>query len=363
MRLFLVTDTPAFAQNLHMVAKLVVIAAIPLSFCSLASADLQYQSTSRITGGSLIQFMRFVPGTGSLKEPQVSTVVLQGNRLVRRSKRQGEIIDLDKRTITTINFDKRTYSEVTFEQMKQALEQATAKAQEQAAAKGKDGQGKDVNLNVDADVKDTGQTRTVNGYEAHEILLTMSMSASDPQSGNVGAMKVNANTWIAKDVPGAKEMHDFYTRMAKELDWAPTGMGGMMNRPDIAKAMAKMMAEGAKMDGVAVQQIMKVTMEGTGTEQGQQAQPAPARPSVGEALGGALGGKLGGLGGFGKRKKQDPEPVADASAPQTTTSGSLMEMTIDDTGFTTSGIDATQFDIPSGFKKVEQDLQEGRPRK
>src|SRR5207248_9683619 len=115
---------------------------------SFAFADFQYQSTARVTGGSLIQIMRFVPGGGALKEPQVSTVALQGNRLVRRGKRQGEIIDLDKRLITTINFDKRTYSEVTFEQMKQALEQATAKAQEQASAQSKDAQGKDVNVNL-----------------------------------------------------------------------------------------------------------------------------------------------------------------------------------------------------------------------
>jgi hypothetical protein len=352
--------------------KLLLCAALTFS---LAQADLQYQSTSRVTGGSLIQIMRFVPGGGALKEPQVSTVVFQKNRMARRSKRQGEIIDLDKRTITTINFDKRTYSEVTFEQMKQALDQASAQAQEQSAkaqqqAGAQGATGAKVNLDLDADIKDTGQTRTVNGFDAHEILMTMSMTATDPQSGGAGALKVNSDMWIAKDLPGTKEVREFYMRMSKELDWAPTGMGGMMNRPDIAKAMAKMMAEGGKIDGTAVQQVMRVTMEGTGTgagtTQGQQSQQA-ARPSLSDALGGALGGKLGGLGGFGKRKKQDSDTPsaqpasADASSQQN--SASLMEMTIDNTGYTTSGIDSSVFDVPAGFKKVEEDPLGGRPRK
>src|ERR1700719_4118324 len=104
-----------------MLKKVLFATVIPIGLVSLAHADFQYQSTSRVTGGALIQMMRFVPGGGALKEPQVSTVAVSGNRLVRRSKRQGEIIDLDKRTITTINFEKRTYTEMTFEQMKQML--------------------------------------------------------------------------------------------------------------------------------------------------------------------------------------------------------------------------------------------------
>jgi hypothetical protein len=348
--------------------KVLLCAALTLS---LAEADLQYQSTSRVTGGSLIQIMRFVPGGGALKEPQVSTVVFQKNRMARRSKRQGEIIDLDKRTITTINFEKRTYSEVTFEQMKQALNDASAKMQEQSAkaqqqsgAQGATGP----KVDLDATIKDTGQTRTVNGFEAHEVLMTMSMTATDPQSGGAGAMKVNSDMWIAKDLPGTKEMREFYMRMSKELDWAPTGMGGLMNRPDIAKAMAKMTAEGGKIDGTAVQQVVKMTMDGTGTAQGQQSpQAQAARPSLSDALGGALGGKLGGLGGFGKRKKQDsdnaPAQPASADASSQQSGSSLMEMTIDSTGFTTSGIDASLFDIPAGFKKVEEDPLGGRPRK
>jgi hypothetical protein len=317
--------------------------------------------------------MRFVPGGGALKEPQISTVAVQGNRMVRKSKRDGEIIDLDKRTITTINFEKRTYTEVTFEQMKQGLEQASASASQQQQQQQQPA-GQKVNLDVDADIKNTGQTKTINGMEAHQVIMTMSMGATDPQSGQAGAMKMNSEMWLVKEIQGAGEMREFYMRMAKELDWAPTGMGGMMNRPDISRALAKMTAEGEKMDGTPVQQVIRMSMSASGApgdpqtpqQTSQQGQAAPARPSLGDALGGALGGKLGGLGGFGRKKKQETPAndtaAADGQASGQQATGSLMEMTTESTGFSTSGVDPSLFAVPADFKKVEE-AQPGARRK
>jgi hypothetical protein len=300
--------------------------------------------------------MRFVPGTGALKEPQVSTVAVQGNRMVRKNKRQAEIINLDKRTITTINFDKRTYSEMTFDQMKQMLEDASNKMSQKQQNSDK------VNLNLDADVRDTGQTKTVNGLDTHEVVMSMSMTASDPQSGQTGALKITSDMWLSKDVPGAAEMREFHARMAKELDWAPTGMGAMMNRPDIARAMAKMMAAGGKMEGTPVQQIIRIGADGAtsadaaNTQSGSR-QTTASRPTVSDALSGALGARLSGFGGFGKKKKQDA-PVAESQAADNPANGqvpgSLMEMTIDNTGFSTGEVDGSLFAVPGDFKRVEE---------
>jgi hypothetical protein len=126
-------------------------------------------------------------------------------------------------------------------------------------------------------------------------------------------------------------------------------MGAMMNRPDVARAMSKMMAEGEKMDGTPVEQVIRIGADGAAPDGGSQQTAAP-RPSLGDALGGALGGKLGGFGGFGKKKKQDDvAPAADAQAG----GGSLMEMTIEDTGFSTGSVDSSLFAIPGDFKKVD----------
>jgi hypothetical protein len=346
-----------------MLTRILLGSAITFGFLGIANADFQYQSTSRVTGGALVQMMRFVPGGGALKEPQVSTVAVKGNRMVRKSKRQAEIIDLDKRTITTINFEKHTYTEMTFEQMKQMLEQMSTSVSQQQQQQQQQPDGKKVDLNLDADIKNTGQTKTISGMEAHQVIMTMTMGATDPQSGQSGAMMMNSEMWLAKDIPGFGELRDFYKRMSKEMDWAPTGMGGMMNRPDINRAMAKMMAEGEKMDGTPIQQVMRISGAASGAPgdqpaSQQQAQSAP-RPSLSDALGGALGSKLGGLGGFGRKKKQDSDADAQPADKQSSSqaaSGSLMEMTVEDSGFSTSGVDASLFAIPADFKRVEQTL-------
>jgi hypothetical protein len=178
-------------------------------------------------------------------------------------------------------------------------------------------------------------------------------------------MNVTSDMWLAKDVSGASEMRDFYKRMAKELDWAPTGFGSMLNRPDVAKALAKMMAEGGKMEGMPVEQIIR--MGGESAQGGRAAttsssQSAPS-PSLGEALGGAFGGKLGGLGGFGWKKKQDADtkPAEASSGAQSGQSaGVLMEMTVDNTGFSTTSVDEALFAYPGDFKKVDETANQAR---
>ena len=46
-------------------------------------------------------------------------------------------------------------------------------------------------------------------------------------------------------------------------------------------------------------------------------------------------------------------PVA-ASGP-----GALIEMTTEMSGFSAAAVDASQFEVPAGFKKVESDLKRG----
>jgi len=340
-----------------MLVRILIAGVLPLA---IASADFQYQSTSKMTGGSLLTMLRFVPGAGAIKDPQVSTIAFKGNRMVRRGKREAQIVDLDKRTITTVNFEKKTYSEMTFEQMKQMLEDASNQVKQARTEKGQQ-----VDFSVDADVKDTGQSKTVNGMDAREVILTMSMTATDPQSGQSGAMKVMSDMWLTKGISGADEMRDFYKKMSKELDWAPTGFGNMLNRPDVAKALAKMMAEGEKMEGTPVEQIIRMGGEGdgaadSGTSQSAATSQAAARPSLGDALGGALGGKLGGLGGLGRKKKQQQDTAEPpAAGPQS--AGVLLEMTVDNTGFSTGGVDESLFEFPSSFKKVDETA--GQPRR
>jgi hypothetical protein len=286
--------------------------------------------------------------------------------MVHLSKYNASVIDLDSETITNIDFQKKTYSVMTFAEMAQAMEQAMQQM--------KDGNKKnDVNADFKVDLKSTGQTRQVAGFEAKEMVMTMQMDAVDEKTGKKGGMQVTSNMWIAPKVTGYDEIREFHKKMATKLAWTPGASSMMSGRSDIARGMAGVYKEAAKLDGMPVLQVMKmtptvdgqaVTAQSSGSEgqtSSQQSRPKQESPS----LSGALAGRLGGFGGFGRKKKQDQpkeEPKQDtdqsssAAAPTGDASGTLIEMTTEMSGFSSSPVDPSKFSVPAGFKKVDSEM-------
>jgi hypothetical protein len=317
-------------------------------------ADFSYQETTRITGGALMSAMKvagvFSKQARQANEPIQSTVAIKGDRMVHRSPQHATVIDLATQTITTINMEKKTYSVMTFDEMKQMLQQMSEKMHQNK------GQG-EMNFSVSANA--TGKTKQIAGLEAKELVLKMTMTGTDEKSGQKGSMVITADSWIAPQAPGYKEVRDFQRRMAEKLNWTP---GGNMfaNRPDIQQGMAEVYKESAKLDGMPVFQTTVMGAEGTAPvdrsdqPQGAQAQQQSDKPSVGSALGGALGGRF----GLGRKKSQEQPAQQPASQGNTAAaSGALLEMTTEMSGFSSAPVDASQFDVPAGFKKVDPDFK------
>ena len=334
-----------------------------------ARADFSYEQTSKITGGMMASMMK-VAGAFSkqAREPIVTHILVKGDRMATLTANSAHIIDLSKETITDINFQKKTYSVMTFEQMKQALERLSQQTKDQKTQEGAD-------MNFKVDVKDTGQTKDINGLNTHEVILSFEMEGTDRKSGQKGAMTVTSDMWLAKDVAGYDEVRNFHKRMAEKLAWSPTGMG-MMSQPELAKGMAQLYKESSKLNGVPVHHITKMGAKGDPEQQAkmaqaqQQQQQAPP-PSAGDAAGtaatgaassrlGRLGGLTGGLGGLRRKKQQEaPAPAEQQQAPAgppPDASGALMEMTTDLTSFSAGPVDGSKFEVPSGFKQVEPEM-------
>ena len=366
---------------------LTALACVCLS-SALLRADFSYEQTSKLTGGMMAGMMKIAGAfSKQAREPMVTKVLLKGNRMVNLGPSSAHIIDLDKQTITDINFQKKTYSVITFDQMRQALEQMSQKMKESQQA--------DTNFNVS--VKDTGQSKVINGLNAKEMILTFEIESTDRQSGQSGAMQVLSDMWLAPDVPGYEEVRAFHQKMAEKLAWSPGMMGGMMNRPDLAKGMGQLAKEASKLNGVPVMQVMrmgpKLTPEQQAefakaqqqSQQNQQQQQQAQTPSAGDAAGraatgaatsrtgrlGGLAGGLGGLRGLGRKKQQEeqapPPPPAQSQQQQAPSgappdaSGALMEMTTELTGFSAGPVDSSKFEVPAGFKQTESEmLKQGR---
>lgn len=348
-------------------------------------ADFQYSETTKITGGTIVQLMKFA-GTFSKQarqvgEPVTSTVYVKGNRMAHVNNDSSHIIDLDKETITEIDNVHKTYSVMTFQQMKERLEKAQREAkQRQAQQTASTGEQPEMNFKVN--VRNTGASKQVAGMPTTESILTMMLEGTDKKTGEKGALAFTNDMWMAPDIRGYSEVRDFNQRLAVKMGMifgsslTPT-MAAM--QPGSAKGMAEMVKEMSKLKGVPVLQIMRMGSSANG-------QPLPAAseaplpppgesqqvPTAGEVAkesaasavaSKVTGGLLGGFGGFGKKKKkeeeqkkqeeQKQEQQKSANAQQQQTAAVLLESNTEITGFSSAPIDASKLEVPAGYKQVE----------
>jgi len=326
--------------------------AITVLAASSLLADFSYQEKTAITGGVAAAAMK-VAGVFSkqAREPMVSTISVKGDRMAHRSAYRASVIDLASQTVTEIDLQKKTYSVVTFDEMRQMMEQASQKMEQQ--------KGGDVKFKVS--VNPTGNTRQIGGLDTRELMVKMQAEATDQQSGQTGGLVVNLDVWLAPSVPGYREVRDFYRRMAERLDWTP-GSQAAAGRADLAKGMAEAFKEIGKLDGVPVYQTMSMTGAGQPSgpsgdasqpppQQDQQQQQQSARPS----LAGALGGRF----GLGRKKQDDTSNASSSGNGNSQGPGSLMETTTELSGFSAGPVDDAQFAVPAGFKKVEPSQRRG----
>ena len=369
-------------------------AAALILFATAARADFSYEQTSKITGGMMAGMMKFAGAfSKQAREPIQATVSVKGDRLSTASAHHINIVDLNAETITDVDLDKKTYSVITFAELTRAIQQMSEKMGE------KTGEG---SLNAKADVKQTGATRTINGFQTKESVLTIEIEGQDNKSGQKGAMTVVTDMWLAPNLPGYEEVRNFYARMGKKLAWTPGmgGMGAMMGRQaGMMKGMSQLSQEASKLEGVPVLQIVRMSGMGGGMseadaakmqeaqaqaeQQQQQAPPPSANEAAGSAASGAalgrmgklggLAGAAGGFGGFGRKKKQQqeeapqqqaqtppPAPAAQTPPPNgmgPTPPGTLMEMTTELTAFSSAPVDVAKLNVPDGFKQVEHEMK------
>ncbi len=380
--------------------------AVNITFCLCAlirltnGAEISYQETTKITGGSITSMMKFAgafsKGARKLGQPIITTVAVKGNQMARVTQDYADITDLDAQTITHIDMTKHEYSVITFTQMKEEMqraldqaktEQAKASAQPQAASQPvKD---PNVQLGFEAHVRKTGATKQVSGIDTNEIILALAVNGTDKSSGQQGALGITNDMWMAPDVPGYAEVREFERRFAIEMGSTLTNgpdLSGLVQQAQSSEAMKALAKEMSQIQGVPVRQIMRMGMTTNGqplaaaseaplpestngpdlgdslgaqvvkTSQETAAQEASRR--VGGALGSNLGSAIGGFGGFGRKKKQPAPPETAAATPSSASTGAsapqsavLMESTTELGNFN-QHVDPSLLKVPAGCKLV-----------
>ena len=333
-------------QRFGVAAGILALAASPML------ADFSYQEKSTITGGAMASMMK-VAGVFSkaAREPIEATVAVKGDRMAHRGNMRSSIIDLGTETITEIDMQKKTYSVMTFEQMKAMLAQMRQRMKQNPDS---------AQLSFKVSANKTGNHKSIGGMDAAEIVLKMEMQGTDQQSGQKGGMAITTDLWIAPAASGYTEIRDFHRRMAEKLNWTPGGNMFMAN-PQVSEGMAEVYKEMSKLDGMPVFETVSMGVSGqAASSSGGSANPPAAQDSQDQqaqqptSVGGALGSALSGRFGLG-RKKQTTSSQDQGGSAGTSSSGSLLEMTVEMSGFSSSPADASWFEVPAGFKKVEPD--------
>jgi hypothetical protein len=346
----------------------------------LLLADLKYEETTRITGGFLEGFSKMAGFFGGKGLNTTTATYLKGDRLRTDNLENGEltsseIVQLDREEIITIDHKKKTYSVVTFAerraQMEKALEAMKGQSQKsQGSQPAGPSQDPNVKLEPKIEIKDTGETKVINGFNTRHVILSLQFETEDQKTKDKGAMGTNMDLWLTKDIGSLEERNQFYMKYAEKMA-APaflksvTMAPAMTQDPRMMGAMEDLSKRAEALEGEAILTIASFDVSGTPAP-GSQPSQASSEPqtsrqgsesseSVGQAIGKALGG-FGGFGGFGRKKKKQnapqPSSAPEQAAPPSgeTASANLMSMTTEMKSFSQATLDAALFEVPAGYK-------------
>jgi hypothetical protein len=327
----------------------IVVAGL-LLVAATAQADVKAQQKTQVKFEGMLGKMMNIFGGSKAREGVVETVSVKGDRKAVVTGDAGQIIDLSEEKVYELNLKNKSYKVVTFAEMRKQMEDARAKAEEDArksqAREKKDSGQKE--MEVSFSVKETGQKKEINGYSCREVVMTIGVHEKGKTLEEAGGILMTADSWMAPAIAAMKEISDFDLRYAKKLALDMPSAADMAQAmamyPGLKDAMARMQKEKVNASGTALQTVMTVQSVMTPEQSAQAKKRDDDRPS------GGLGGMLG---RFGRKKAddtKDKEPAQATAAPAGDNKTTIMTTTTDVQNIATS-VAAADVDIPAGFKQ------------
>lgn len=324
-------------------------AALLLCSTHTLSADVRADQKSHIEfGGMLGRMVNFFGGKAA-KEGVVSTVAVKGDRKATMNEQTGQIVDLAEEKVYDLDLRKKSYKVTTFAELRRRMEEAQKKAEADArkqegreAPPSSSANPNEKQMEVDVDIKNTGEKKAINGFDTHQVIMTITLREKGKTIEQGGGMVTTTDMWLAPKIAAMKEIGDFDVRYAQKLYGgmfagasAEQMAAAMALYPMMKQAMGRMTTEGAKLDGTAI--MTTVTMDAVKSEE----QMAQQQQTTTEEKPAGLGGLLGGL-----AKKAAARKGGDESKARTTFMTSTNEVLK-----VATAVAATDLDVPAGFKE------------
>ena len=320
-----------------------VIVLISLATYSVA-ADVRTEQRTQVQFAGMLGRIMNLFGGKAAREGITSIVAVKGNRKVTSSDSTSQIIDLSEEKVYDIDLKKKSYTVTTFAEFRRRMEEAQRKAADDARkeepSQPREPQGKtnEKEVEVDFDVKNTGATKAINGFNTKQSIVTITVREKGKTLEQSGGMVLTSDMWLAPDQPALKEVADFDRRYAEKLYGGLVGVSAdqlaaaMALYPMLRQALDRMNAEGSKVEGTAIQTTLTFDAVKSAEQQSTEAKQE-AKPTA------SIGGMLGGL---AKRVRKND----DEAKPRATFLTSTVEVLK-----LSPTVDAAEVAIPAGFKE------------
>ncbi len=281
---------------------------LALTLTTSAFADFSYTSTMKMPGG--------MGGA-----PIATKHYFKGQKMKTESAGSSMIMDYADGTVTMINMREKTYSVTKIGEMA-GMAQAGA------------------NMDMKVDLKETGETKVINGYSTKEAVMTMDSEVNLPGRGPIKS-QMELHLWIARDVPGAAELKAFYLRTASAQ--------GMAMGQGTQRAMAEVQRKIATLGGVPVLTVIKSKTPGMG---GGMSDAQSAKMSAGMAQARAKLEEMAKQGGPGADMAKQQLARMGGGSPAGGGDSST-DITSEASEFSGASVPDSVFAIPAGFQKVD----------
>jgi len=328
---------------------------------STAHADVHSDQKTRVQLGGAIGGIVNLFGGKAAREGVTTAVSVKGDRKATMGDSGGQIIDLTEEKIYDVDLRRKTYKVTTFAELRRQLEEAQRKAREQAQKqqareqKAEKAPERDPNakeMEVDFTVKTTGEKKNVNGFDTHQVLLTITVREKGKKLDESGGIVVTSDMWLAKTVAAMKEIAAFDLRYAQKLQ-GPMMSGASAQElaaalavyPQMKDAMTKMAAEGAKLDGTAILTTVTFDAVKSAEQIAQESKQGDGDQKTGSSD--PVGGLLGGL---ARRAAQRRSGGESGGKSEDKTRANFMTSTTEVLKITTD-VAASDVAIPAGFKE------------
>ena len=334
------------------------LTALVLSSYSLR-ADVRKDEKGHVEFAGMLGRMVNMFGGKAAREGVTSTVAVKGDRKATMNGETGQIIDLAEEKIYDLDLKKKNYKVTTFAELRRRMEEAQKKADENAKKEAGKEPGKDAppasvpnakQVEIDFDIKNTGEKKTINGFDTHQSIITVTVREKGKTLEQGGGMVMTTDTWLAPKIAAMKEIIDFDARYAQKLygtmiaGVSPEQMAAAIAMyPMLKSAFGKMTTEGGKIDGTPIQTT--TTMENVKSAE-QLAEEAKAGTDSGDKS--STPASVGGLlGGFAKKvaakKMAGGDDGSKARSTFMTMNNEVLKVVTD--------VAAADVAVPAGFKE------------